>query len=132
MRNEDIAAERADIADWSSPLIADCLETGYRACLGSNEELVQHLTQQHRRLWMSLVGNDRAKAAEARGVLFSLAKICSLNDEALEAIDELVMDELSEVVSRRFQGSPAKTRSYNRVLIDAASMLTRARLAHAA
>lgn len=132
MRNEDIAAERADIVDWSTPLIADCLETGYRACLGPNDQLVAHFTQQHRRLWLSIVGNEPAKAAEARHVLFSLAKICSLAGDAIEAIDELVMDELSDVVSRRFQGSPAKTRSYNRVLIDAAATLTQARLAHAA
>ena len=132
LRSENIASERADIVDWSAPLIADCLGVAYRACLGQNEQLVGHFTQQHRRLWLSVVGNDAVKAAEARTILFSLAKLCSLAGEAIEAIDELVLDELSDVVSRRFQNSPAKTRSYNRVLIDAASILTQTRLAHAA
>lgn len=129
---DQISYERADIADWGAPLIADCLGLAYRACLGADEQLVGHFTQQHRRLWLSLVGNELAKAIEAQHLLGSLAKICQLTDEAIEAIDEIVLDELTDVVAQRFQGSPAKTRSYNRILIDVAAVLTRTRIATAA
>ena len=132
MKTDDSASDRADIADWGSPLIADCLGLAYRACFGSNETLIGHFTQQHQRLWFCIVGNDPSKALEARQLLTTLAKLCDLTDEAIEAIDEIVLDELIDVVAQRFQGSPAKTRSYNRILINAASMLTQTRLAHAA
>ena len=132
MRAEDCAYERADIIGWSTPLIADCLDLAYRACFGQNQQLIDHFTQQHRRLWFSLVSNNPKKAAEARQMLATLAKMCRLTDEAIEAIDDIVMDELTDVVARRFQGSPAKTRSYSRILIDAASVLTQSRISVAA
>ena len=132
MRTDECASEREDIVGWSTPLIADCLGLAYKACFGQNDQLVDHFTQQHRRLWLSLVSNNPKKAAEARQTLQTLAKLCKLTDEAIHAIDEIVMDELTDVVSRRFQGSPAKTRSYNRILIDAATVLTQTRISVAA
>lgn len=131
LRSDDITSERADIVDWSTPLIADCLGLAYRACLGGDSVLVEQFTRQHRRLWTSLVADHPARAIEARKTLSTLAKLCQLNDEALHAIDELVLDELTDVVSHRFQGSPAKTRTYSKILINAASVLTRSRLAAA-
>ena len=126
---EDFASERADISFWSTPLIADCIEAAYRACLGNDDRLVRHFTDQHRRLWQSLVRDDRTKVSERQTTLNALAKMCRLTAEALQAIDEIVLDELADVVALRYQGSPAKTRSYNRILIDAASVLTQTRLA---
>lgn len=132
MRADTCAAERADIVGWSTPLIADCLDLAYRTCFGQNSQLVDHFTQQHRRLWLSVVANNPKKAAEACQTLATLAKMCRLTEEAIEAIDDIVMDELTEVVSRRFQGSPMKTSAYSRILIDAAAVLTQTRLSVAA
>lgn len=132
MRTGEWTSERADIVSWSTPLIADCLDLAYQACFGQNQQLIDHFTQQHRRLWLSVVSNNMKKAAEARQMLNTLAKLCRLTDEAIEAIDELVLDELTDVVAMRFQGSPMKTRAYSRMLIDAATVLTETRLSVAA
>lgn len=129
MRTDDNAPERADIAVWSVPLIADCLGSAYRTCLRGNEQLARHFTDQHGRFWHSVVSDDKGKATEARAMLTTLAKMCRLAEDAIGAIDELVMDELIDVVAQRYRGSPAKTRSYNRILVDAASVLARTKLA---
>jgi hypothetical protein len=132
LRTDEWTSERADIVGWSTPLIADCLDLAYQACFGQNQQLIDHFTLQHRRLWLSVVSNNMKKAAEARQTLNTLAKLCRLTDEAIEAIDELVLDELTDVVATRFQGSPMKTRTYSRMLMDAAAVLTQTRLSVAA
>ena len=129
MRTHGEATERDDLVGWSTPLIADCLGVAYRACLGEDEPIVDYFAKQHGRVWLCAVGGDPFQATESQRTLGALAKLCRLSDEALDTIDNLVMDELAEVVSRRYQGSPAKTRAYNRILIDAASVMTRTRLA---
>lgn len=129
MRTECVGTERDDLARWSAPLIADCLGVAYRACLGGDDRLIGYFAAHHRRVWLSAVSGDWSDATEAQRTLGALAEMCRLSDEALDTIDHLVLDELSEVVARRYQGSPAKTRAYNRILIDAAAVLTRARLA---
>ncbi len=128
MRAHDISSERADIAGWSEPLIADCLSLAYRACLGDDDQLVTPIARQHRRLWSSLVIGDFGKAAEARSLLQALAKLCRLSNNALDTIDTLVLDELAEVVSLRYQGSPRTVSNYSRLLIESAKALATVRV----
>jgi hypothetical protein len=128
MRIHDLREERADIAGWSAPLIADCLGLAYRACLGNDEQLIRPIATQHRKVWCSLVNGDASTAAQARDLLLTLARICRLTPKALDAIDDLVLDELTEVVSMRYQGSPRMAHCYNRLLIESATALTKARL----
>lgn len=123
------SVERDDLADWCVPLLGDCLSFSYRTCLGDNEQLVGYFVKHHQRLWLGAVCGDRVRAGESRRMLVSLVKLCNLTEDAIDTIDNIVLDELTDVVVRRYRGSPAKTRAYSRVLIDAASVLTRSRLA---
>lgn len=132
MRLDDTDDPRQDILDWSEPLVGDRLLEAYHACFGGNMELCRPMTRQHARVWRLIIASQKTRAAEARRDLLQLARICRLSVEAIDAIDRLVLDELVDVISARFQGSPANTRLYGRLLVEASATLTETRLANAA
>ena len=128
MPNLDLAIERADLAEWSAPLIADCLDFAYPKHCEANEQFVAVCKRQHRRVWLSSLSNEAGKAAEERRRLGSFAKLSNVGADVIEAIDQIILDELTEVVSRRYRSSPARSRDYFRVLIEATSILAQTRL----
>lgn len=132
MRLDDTDDVRQDILDWSEPLVCDRLCEAYDACFGGNAELRQPMARQHGRVWRLILSREKRRAADARRDLLKLARICRLGVEAIDAIDRLVLEELVDVVAQRFQGSPASTRLYGRLLIEASATLTEARLTAAA
>lgn len=132
MRFDDTHDIRLDMLDWSEPVVGDQLLEAYGACFGGNMDMCRPMTRQHARLWRFVIAGDKRRAAETRRDLIRLAHICRLANEAIDAIDQLVMDELFAVVAARFRGSPADTRSYGRLLIEASTTLVETRLASAA
>lgn len=131
MRLDDTDDIRLDILDWCEPVVGDRISDAYDACFGGNQDFCKPLARQHTRLWRLIIGADKRRAAEARRDLVRLARACRLGPEALDAIDRLVLDELIDVITSRFQGSPANTRRYGRLLIEASATLTETRLAAA-
>ncbi len=132
MRLDDTNDIRQDILDWSDPLVGDRLSEAYDICFGGNMELCRPMTRQHSRVWRMIIGGDKRRAADARRDLLRLARACRLSVEALDSIDRLVLDELVDVIAARFQGSPANTRLYNRLMVEASATLVETRLTAAA
>ena len=132
MRFDDTDDIRRDILDWSEPIACDRIAEAYEACFGGREDFCKPLSRQHTRLWRLIILCDKRRAAEARRDLLRLARVCHLGPEAIDAIDRLVLDELVDVMAARFQGSPATTRVYGKMLIEASATLTETRLQAAA
>lgn len=132
MRLDDTNDIRQDILDWSDPLVGDRLSEAYDICFGGNMEFCRPMTRQHSRVWRMIIGGDKRRAADARRDLLRLARACRLSVEALDSIDRLVLDELVDVIAARFQGSPANTRLYNRLMVEASATLVETRLTAAA
>ena len=128
MRFENTVDARRDIADWSQPIVGDCISRAYDHCLHGDEAIVRPLARQHCRVWQFVIAGDGLKAAQARRELNHLATLGRLQPGSVDLVDRLVLDELVEVVSVRFRGSPAKTGAYSRMLIEAATTLTETRL----
>jgi hypothetical protein len=131
MRLDDTDDTRQDILDWSGPLVSDRIADAYELCLGGDRFLCQPMSRQHARVWRMIISADKRRAADARRDLLALARASRLGAEAIDAIDRLVLDELIDVIAARFQRSPAATRRYSRLLIEAAATLTETRLAAA-
>jgi hypothetical protein len=129
MHPPDLSAVRRDLAEWSEPLIADCVSAFYTACFGGDQRRARPMTLQHCRLWRNLLLQDGLHAHNARRELVRLCQLTGLDVRILDRIDELVLDELIDVIAARFHRSPATARDYSRSLISAASSLTEARMA---
>ncbi len=119
---------RAEMAQWACPLVSDRIADAYEACLGGKPSLREPLWRQHGGFWRLVLGGEAARAKVARAHLLALARIARIGPETVDAIDRLVLDELVDVVATRFQRSPANTRFYSRLLIEAAATLAETRL----
>jgi hypothetical protein len=128
MRFDDNADIRREILDWSEPIVGDRITAAYDICFGGNTDFCKPMSRQHCRVWKMIMSGDKRRAADSRSDLLRLARASRLGAEAIDAIDRLVLDELIDVISMRFRGSPADTRRYGRLLIEAASTLTETRL----
>lgn len=127
-RADELADARADLAQWATPLASDRIACAYDFMLGEIPALCEPLWRQHGGFWRLILDAETARARVARAHLLALAQIARIGPEAVDAVDRLVLDELMDVVAARFQRSPANTRRYGRLLIDAVARLTETRL----
>lgn len=128
MRFDDAVDTRTDLLAWSEPIVGDRIVEAYSACFGENDKYFRPMARQHIRLWRGIIAGHRQRAADARRDLLRLAALAQLGPETIDAIDRLVLDELVDIAAVRFQGSPSTARRYSRVMIEAATTLTEARV----
>ena len=127
-RRPNADERRDDLARWAGSLASDRIAAAYDACLGGKASLCDPLWRQHEALWRQILAGQGARARNARSHLLALAQIVKIGPETLDAIDRLVLDELVDVISSRFQRSPDAMRDYSRLLLEAAATLTETRL----
>jgi len=120
---------QAEMAGWSQPLIIDQINHHYFSLLKGRWELARELALLHYRIWRHVMNADAAGAALERHKLDSALRAAGLDAASADAADRLVIDELMDVIVRRFQRSPALSRAYGVSLLNSAQVLTQARLA---
>jgi hypothetical protein len=117
----DAEAAKAALAEWSAPIIFDCLRESYGFRLEAGR--AASLAQRHARQWRMLIAGDMARFDELRRDLgvalasFELDLGC-----ALEA-DVCVLAELYEIAMARFSRSPRSAQAYRDVLTELAARL---------
>jgi hypothetical protein len=122
---------RRDLLLWSAPIIHDILADEYRRALGAkNVSRLVHVTA-HAKLWRALLSEQREAFAQARGQLNALARKANLELSEIDAIDGVVIEELLEVVAKRFARSPENIRAYTRMLMRASNNLAQLSLVSA-
>ena len=129
MQPADLSAVRRDLAEWSEPLIADCIGEYYSLRFSGDVRRVRPLTQLHCRLWREVLLQDSSHARITRRELVRLGRLAGVDPPTLNKIDEIVVDELVDVIAARFHRSPSTTGSYAKSLIRVAESLTEARIA---
>ena len=129
MQPADLSAVRRDLAEWSEPLIADCIGDYYSARFRGDERRVRPLVQLHCRLWREVLLQDGSQARGTRRELVRLGRLAGIDPPTLNKIDELVVDELTDVIAARFHRSPSTTRDYAKSLIRVAESLIEVRIA---
>lgn len=120
---------QAEMAGWSQPLIIDQINHHYFALMRGKWELARELALIHYRVWRHVMNSDGDGAAQERHKLEAALQAAGLDAAAADAADRLVIDELMDVIVRRFQRSPALSRAYGMSLLNSAQLLTQARLA---
>ncbi len=129
MQPADLSAVRRDLAEWSELLIADCISEYYTVRFRGDVRRVRPLAQLHCRLWREVLLQDSSQARGTRRELVRLGRLAGVDPPTLDKIDELVIDELTDVIAARFHRSPVTTSDYAKSLIRAAESLTEVRIA---
>lgn len=121
------ASVRDDLVSWAHPLIVDEINDCYFRRLRADPAIARELAIQHYRVWRQVLSDNLDGAAQLRTQLIDYAQANSVAAAVLDAVDRAVLDELMDVVIRRFQRTPYLARSYGMSLLDAATGLARTR-----
>jgi hypothetical protein len=111
---------RRDMIVWAEPVIADRIWEAYRdrrVAAASRSIVAVH----HRRLWRALILHKFGLAQQIRGDLVRDLAQAGLSGEAMAEIDNDVMEELMDIVFRRFRSSREVAKGFSLVLLAAAS-----------
>ncbi len=128
MQSVDIENARRDLLQWSPPIIADTLSDAYLGCLGADHLSLRVFGSMHARLWRVMLQGERDKLNEVRRELTGHARLAGVAKARLDAIDQIVLNELLDVVTARFLRSPDLARAYSRLLLTASANLAEMRL----
>ena len=123
MRSNEADEARRGLAEWSQPIVFDCLYDLYAARLGDRRTALRALALAHCRVWRFLLLDDAGKLGDARRDLLGVMRLAGLRAAALAEIDQAVLSELTDVVMARFQRQPDQARAYTRVALAVAARL---------
>lgn len=117
---DPLIALRRDMMVWAEPVIADCIIDGYRerAVDGALRSLV---STHHRRLWRAMILEHRPLMESIRHDLKDDLLRAGVEPEVIEEIDQSVMEELMDIVFKRFRSSRDMAKGFSLVLLSAAS-----------
>lgn len=122
------ADARRDMWGWAEPVIVDRAALAYEVLLADPVAGLL-MARKHRRLWRTLLQDDHAAVTIVRGELYRTARNLRLEAQAVEAVDEAILDELMDIVLCRFRASRTETKTFTLLLVAANSALTAARAA---
>ncbi len=118
---------RAELIEWSQPLIVDQINHFYFRRLTHAVTVARDLSIQHYRVWRHVLRDEMQLAADLRANLTEIAERAGVTGAMLDEVDRAVLDELMDVVVSRFRRTPNIARSYGLTLLDTATNMARAR-----
>lgn len=123
MRDATLSLTSKEIARWSEPLVADHIYSAYENLFGGKGDKSEALGRQHCRMWRNLLGGGMLNAQFARRELMKLARMCRVDEAAVESIDAAIFSALLGLILRRGHGSIDAARLDGMALVQAASTL---------
>lgn len=128
MIRADSDLARKDMLLWSQPIITDLAQEAYAGLLGARHHSLRVLAAMHARWWRVILGDETEKVAATRVDLTNLARLCGLGREAVDTLDDAILNDLVDVVTSRFSRSPQNVRLYVGLLLRASASLVEQRL----
>ena len=117
---------RHDMMIWAEPVIADCITEGYRH-REVDGPLRSLASAHHRRLWRAMILEQRPQMARIRHDLQGDLLRFGVETDVVDDIDQDVMEELMDIVFKRFRASRDKAKGFSLVLLSAASHMGESR-----
>ena len=115
---------RRELLNMAEPVIADRIIEGYRGLQhGKDAAERRFLAAQHRRLWRAILLDHRSLMASLAVELRSELAAAGIHADAIENVDQSVLEELVDIVLRCFHFSHDKARQCSMILLDAASFI---------
>ena len=120
----DTSDLRRELLNMAEPVIADRIIDGYRG-LHQGEDAAERrfLAAQHRRLWRAILLDHRSLMVSLSVELRNELAVAGIRSEAIEEVDQSVLEELVDIVLRCFHFSHEKARQGSMILLDAASFI---------
>jgi hypothetical protein len=113
---------RHDMIVWAEPVIADRIAEAYEA-RGLGSAYRSLLTTHHRRFWRALILQRWQQVESIRRELLADAARAGLDSMHLEAIDHEIIEELMDIVLKRFRSSRDSAKGFGLVLLGVAASL---------
>ena len=105
---------------WAEPVIADCIGEAYGDYeLGAAFRSL--ISTHHRRLWRALILENRPLIEQVRDELTRDLLRVGIHADVVEDIDNSIMEELMDIVFKRFRSSREAAKGFSLVLLSAAS-----------
>jgi hypothetical protein len=120
---DPLAELRRELMNWAEPIIADRILDGYRRVVASDTD-ARYLSGQHRRLWRAILLEKRSILALLRQELDEDLLKAGLDRDVADVIDQGVIEELIDIVLKRFRASSERVKGFSMVLLGAASHLS--------
>jgi hypothetical protein len=121
LANSDADKARADLLEWSEPVVADCLRECY--CKRIDALPAGSLAHRHARQWRALIAGDMARFDEQRRDLLVALIAFELDVRCMLEADACVLAELYEIAMARFSRSPRSAQAYRDALRAIAAWL---------
>jgi hypothetical protein len=117
---------RRELMIWAEPVIADRILAGYRD-YEVDGPLKNILSMHHRRLWRAMILEHRSLMGTLRHELQNDLHRAGVEADVAEDIDQSVMEELIDIILKRFRSSREMAKGFSLVLLSAASHMGAAR-----
>ncbi len=117
-------SERREMALWCFPIICDLIGESYGHVIGPRHASLRMVTFCHSQLWQAMLLDDHAAASKAREDVRWNLEMLGLHHAFADEVNDLVLDELMDVVTQRFNRSPLKAASCGHILLYIAKTLT--------
>ena len=120
---DPLADLRRELMNWAEPIIADRILDGYRRVVESDAD-ARYLSGQHRRLWRAILLEKRSILEILRQELCDDLIKAGLDRDVGDVIDHGVIEELIDIVLKRFRSSNERIKGFSMVLLGAASHIS--------
>ena len=120
---DPLADFRRELMNWAEPVIADRILDGYRS-LQLAPEITRVLSGQHRRLWRAILLDRRGVMDDLRQELLQDLANADVDSDLADGIDQSVVEELIDIVLKRFRFSGERVKGFSMILLGAASHLS--------
>jgi len=117
-------SERREMALWCFPIICDLIGESYGRVIGARHTSLQMVAFSHSQLWQAMLLDDHAAASKAREEVRWNLEMLGLHHAFADEVNDLVLDELMDVVTQRFNRSPLKAAFCGHILLHIAKNLT--------
>ena len=123
---DPLAELRRELVNWAEPVIADRIFDSYGEH-DTGAETARYLAGQHRRLWRAILLQKQSIVTVLQRELQCELARAGLDPDVRYAIDQSVIEELIDIVLKRFRSSSGRVKGFSMILLGAASELSASR-----
>ncbi len=120
------ATPQSDLTFWSEAAVRDRLSSFYLTRI-ADASLAGQAARLHWSIWRSYLNDLAVPARASRQALTKWLMEARLPVDLIETGDAIVIDEIAELILRRFRRAPLQAKAYTKCLVAAATRLGQAR-----
>ena len=121
-----IPTPQSDLTFWCEAAVRDRLTAFYHIEMCDSAKASQ-ASRLHWSIWRSYLNDLSLQARASRQALTNLLVDFGLNKKVINAGDEIVIDEITDLILQRFRRTPFRAKTYAKCLLVAATRMGQSR-----